>query len=75
MIEVPYGAHPCLMPYRYYFDEGHIKDWMTRSKTVEGTAEYFDEYVFGVEAFEDYLTKVGGLRKLHQLKMVEQLRA
>jgi 3-oxoacid CoA-transferase subunit A/glutaconate CoA-transferase subunit A len=75
VVEVPYGAHPCQMPCHYYFDEEHIRQWLTRSKTPEGTQEYFQEYVFDVANFDGYLTKIGGLKKLHHLKMVEQLRA
>jgi acyl CoA:acetate/3-ketoacid CoA transferase alpha subunit len=75
VVEAPFGAHPCLMPYRYYFDEEHIREWMQRSKSEEGAAEYLQEYVFGVKDFEGYLERIGGLRKLHHLKLVEELRA
>lgn len=73
--EVPYGSHPCEMPYLYFFDEEHIGEWLQLSKTPEGTKEYFDKYVFGVEDFEEYLELVGGIRKLNYLKKVEQFRA
>jgi acyl CoA:acetate/3-ketoacid CoA transferase alpha subunit len=72
--EVPYGAHPTLMPYQYFFDEEHIREWMTLSKTEEGTQEYLDKYVFGVADFDEYLERIGGLRKLHQLRRIELLR-
>jgi 3-oxoacid CoA-transferase subunit A/glutaconate CoA-transferase subunit A len=75
VVETPHGAHPCQMPYRYYFDEEHIRAWLDRSKTPEGVAAYFQEYVFDVPDFDGYLTKIGGTKKLHYLKMVEQLRA
>ena len=73
--EVPWGAHPTQMPYLYYFDEEHIREWLTLSRTEEGTKAYFDRYVFGVRDFEEYLERVGGVRKLTYLKRVEQLRA
>jgi hypothetical protein len=73
--EVPYGAHPTLMPYQYYFDENHIREWLTLAKTPEGAQQYLEKYVFGVTDFAEYLEKVGGLRKMFQLKQVEQLRA
>jgi len=72
--EVPWGAHPTQMPYLYYFDEEHIREWLTLSRTEEGTKAYFDRYVFGVRDFEEYLERVGGIRKLNYLKRVEQLR-
>ncbi len=73
--EVPYGAHPTLMPYRYFFDEAHIYEWLTLSKTEAGAQEYFDKYVFGVPDFDAYLELIGGLRTLSELKRIELLRA
>jgi glutaconate CoA-transferase subunit A len=72
--EVPYGAHPTHMPHLYYFDEEHIHEWLTLTKTVEGTEEYFDKYIHGVANFNEYLELLGGIRKMTQLKQIEQLR-
>jgi acyl CoA:acetate/3-ketoacid CoA transferase alpha subunit len=73
--EVPYGAHPTHMPYLYFFDEEHIAEWLEVSRTPERTQEYFEKYVFTVCDFEDYLERVGGVRKLNYLKRVEQFKA
>jgi len=73
--EVPYGAHPGLMPYLYYFDEAHIREWLSVSKTEQGTQDYLGKYVYGVRDFEAYLERVGGVRRMNHLKRVEQLRA
>jgi 3-oxoacid CoA-transferase subunit A/glutaconate CoA-transferase subunit A len=75
VVEVPYGCHPCQMPRRYYFDEDHIREWMTRSKTAEGTDAYLEDYVFGLADFDAYLDKIGGLPRLRYLRQVEELRA
>ncbi|MBC7232421.1 MAG: CoA transferase subunit A [Chloroflexi bacterium] len=75
VVEVPYGAHPCQMPLRYFFDEEHIGEWLQLSRSPEGTKEYFDKYVYGTKDFNEYLELVGGLRKLQYLKQVEELRA
>ncbi len=72
--EVPYGAHPTQMPYLYYFDEEHIREWLAVSRTEEGTRAYFEKYVFGVRDFWEYLERVGGLRKLTELRRTENLR-
>jgi 3-oxoacid CoA-transferase subunit A/glutaconate CoA-transferase subunit A len=72
--EVPYGSHPTQMPYLYYSDEVHIREWMTLAKTEEGAQDYFARYVFGVADFDEYLERIGGLRKLRQLREIEQLR-
>src|SRR5512137_1682218 len=73
VIEAPFGAHPTEMPVTYYFDEAHIAHWLEVSKTPEGTQQYLDEFVFGVPDFETYLEKVGGLRKLTELKHLMHL--
>jgi len=73
--EVPFGAHPTLMPYRYFFDEAHIQKWLQLSKTREGTQAYFQKYVFGVADFEDYLEIIGGVRILNHLKRIELLQS
>ena len=75
VVEVPYGAHPCQMPLRYFYDEEHIGEWLNLSRTPEGAEEYFEKYVHSVNEFEDYLEIVGGVKKMSYLKRVEQLRA
>jgi 3-oxoacid CoA-transferase subunit A/glutaconate CoA-transferase subunit A len=73
VVEVPFGVHPCQMPLLYYFDEDHIRLWLERSRTAQGAAEYFEEYVFGVDDFEGYLEKIGGRKRLEHLRKVELL--
>lgn len=75
VVEAPYGCHPCQMPLLYYFDEDHIRSWLARSKTAEGAAEYFEEFIFSVAGFDGYLERIGGTQRLHHLKLVEELRA
>jgi 3-oxoacid CoA-transferase subunit A/glutaconate CoA-transferase subunit A len=75
VVEVPYGSHPCQMPYKYFFDEEQIGAWLEMSQSEGGTQEYFERYVFDVGDFNDYLERAGGLRKLDYLRRVEQLRA
>jgi acyl CoA:acetate/3-ketoacid CoA transferase alpha subunit len=69
---VPFGAHPAQMPYEYFFDEAHIRQWLELSKTEEGTGEYMQRYVHGVTGFDEYLDRVGGLEKMKYLRRLEQ---
>ena len=62
------------MPGRYYYDEEHIAEWLSLSKTQEGIDKYLQKYVFGVNEFEDYLELCGGVKKLNYLKRRENLR-
>jgi 3-oxoacid CoA-transferase subunit A/glutaconate CoA-transferase subunit A len=73
VVEVPFGAHPALMPCLYYFDEAHIGEWLRLSKSAEGVEEYFAKYVHGVAGFADYLELVGGRERMELLRQVEHL--
>ena len=73
--EVPYGAHPTQMPYLYFFDEEHIGEWLQLSETPEGVDAYLKKYVFGVSDFEEYLERIGGIRKMNFLKQVMRFQA
>jgi 3-oxoacid CoA-transferase subunit A/glutaconate CoA-transferase subunit A len=71
VVEAPGGSHPCLMPYRYYFDEEHIALWLRASRTDEGVAAYFEEFVFQAGDFAGYLGQVGGAAQLEKLRRIE----
>lgn len=71
VVEVPHGSHPTNMPNLYYFDEEHMAEYMSTTRTPEGTKEYFDKYVRGVRNFEEYLKLVGGDKKLGYLADLE----
>jgi acyl CoA:acetate/3-ketoacid CoA transferase alpha subunit len=71
VVEVPFGSHPCLMPYLYYFDEEHIAEWLELTKTDKGVKQYLNKYVFGAQNFSAYLEKVGGMAKMEKLKRIE----
>jgi len=75
VVKVPYGSHPGNMPYLYYSDEEHMAEWLKLSQTDEGTKEYFEKYVYGVENFDEYLHLIGGPEKLNYLRRVEELKA
>ncbi len=75
VVETPFGSHPCHMPFKYYFDEEHIAEWLKFSKTDAGVSEYLDKYVFATKDFGEYLTLVGGEEKLEYLRKVDQLQA
>jgi acyl CoA:acetate/3-ketoacid CoA transferase alpha subunit len=70
--EVPFGSHPCQMPLDYYFDEEHIAEWLSVSKTDQGVQAYLDKYVFAVPDFAAYLGLVGGDALLERLRRMER---
>jgi acyl CoA:acetate/3-ketoacid CoA transferase alpha subunit len=69
--EVPFGAHPAQMPHLYFFDEEHIAEWLSLSKTEEGTRQYMERYVFGAPDRDEYLERVGGAEKFKRLQRLE----
>jgi 3-oxoacid CoA-transferase subunit A/glutaconate CoA-transferase subunit A len=73
VVEVPFGGHPGTMPYMYYFDEFHIGEWLTVSKTQEGTDAYFQKYVYDTKDFEEYIEVIGGFKKLNYLQKLEKM--
>jgi len=73
VVEVPFGAHPCQMPYLYFFDENHISEWLSVSKTDEGVENYLNKYVYYIDDFKQYLKLIGGAKKIEQLRRIEHL--
>ncbi len=72
VVEVPFGAHPCQMPYEYFFDEQHIGEWLESSKTDDGVQQYLQKYVYNFDEFDEYLKLIGGKKKLDQLRRIER---
>ena len=73
VIEVPFGAHPCNMPYLYFFDEEHIAEWRSLSKSEEGAQAYLEKYVFGAPDWAAYLELIGGAARMDALRHLERL--
>jgi glutaconate CoA-transferase subunit A len=71
--EVPYGSYPGNMPYEYFSDEDHLRQWLTAEKDVDVFRRFLDEHVYGVPDFDAYLHKCGGLPRLRKLRRQEFL--
>jgi glutaconate CoA-transferase subunit A len=71
--EVPYGSYPGNMPYEYFSDEDHLRQWLAAEKDVDAFRRFLDEYVYGVPDFDAYLHKCGGLPRLRELRRQEFL--
>ncbi len=71
--EVPFGSYPGNMPYEYFSDEEHLRNWL---EVEEKPAEYqqvIDRYIYGVADFTEYLQLCGGLARLQKLRQEELL--
>ena len=69
VVEQPFGAYPTAT-YRYYdFDGDHVAFYQKCAREGGSAYEsYLKEYILDCENFDDYLEKVGGLRKMMALK-------
>jgi glutaconate CoA-transferase subunit A len=71
--EVPYGSYPGNMPYEYFSDEAHLRQWLEAEKN-EGTLKHFlDEYIYDLPNFAAYVHKCGGPERLQELRRQELL--
>lgn len=73
VVEAPFGSYPGNMPYEYFSDEEHLADWMKKGRDPEAFAEFLQEHIYGVDCFEDYLERCGGLKRLKKLQQQERL--
>jgi glutaconate CoA-transferase subunit A len=71
--EVPYGSYPGNMPYEYFSDEPHLRQWLEAEKDLDTLRRFLDEYVYGVPDFFAYLHKSGGPERMQQLRRQEFL--
>ena len=73
VVEQPYGSHPGNMPGEYWFDEDFFKLYLNAVKTEEGAERLYKEYIYSVASFEEYLDKIGGVKKMRELRAIEKV--
>lgn len=71
--EVPFGSYPGNMPYEYFSDEEHIKQWLSVERDLDTYREFLEHHVFGVEDFSGYLDRSGGRERMDDLRAEELL--
>jgi glutaconate CoA-transferase subunit A len=71
--EVPFGSYPGNMPYEYFSDEEHIRQWLAAEKDVETFRAFLEKSIYGVGDFAEYLQHSGGLARLQELRRHEFL--
>ncbi len=63
IVEVPFGAYPGACRRHYYFNGDHIKEFhaacmaMSKEGKTELMQDYYDENIFGVEDFSDFISR------------------
>jgi glutaconate CoA-transferase, subunit A len=71
--EVPFGSYPGNMPYEYYSDEEHLRQWLTVECDPAEYQKFIDKHIFDVDDFAEYLQLCGGLPRLQTLRQEEFL--
>lgn len=69
--EVPFGSYPGNMPYEYYSDEEHLQQWLTAEKDPATHLDFLQHHLFGVEDFNTYLQRSGGIDRQQELQELE----
>ena len=64
----PFGAHPTSLYRAYDYEAEHIQLYVEYTKTPEGFKAYLDKYVYSVKDHWEYLERIGGARRLNDLK-------
>lgn len=59
VVHVPFGAHPTACLNYYDYDPEHLKQYCGLAREEGEFEGYLQEYILGVEVFEEYLQKVG----------------
>lgn len=71
--EVPYGSYPGNMPYEYYSDEKHLRQWLDVEADEAEHRRFLEHYILGVPDFAAYLERCGGLPRMQELRRQELL--
>lgn len=73
VIEVPFGSYPGNMAYEYFSDEEHLRDWLNAENDPEAFSAFLERHIYGVKDFNGYLDTIGGLTRLQELRILENL--
>lgn len=74
VIEMPYGAHPDEGQAYYMHDGEHVMEYVaaaekTRKKEDPSAFQrYLEKYIYGPKNHEEYLERIGGIRRLLELR-------
>ena len=69
--EVPFGSFPGNMPYEYYSDEKHLREWLTVEEDPAAHLAFLEKHIFGCHDFREYLALCGGADRLEELRRLE----
>lgn len=69
--EVPFGAYPGTMPYEYFSDESHLKEWLNVEKDPEQFKAFLNYNIYECANNDEYIRRNGGPEKMRHLRHQE----
>ncbi len=73
VVEAPFGCYPGNMPYLYFSDEDHLRDWLQAEEDPVVFKAFVEKYIYGTSYFYEYLDLCGGMRRMIQLRRKEYM--
>jgi glutaconate CoA-transferase subunit A len=73
VVEVPFGSYPGNMPYEYFSDEEHLREWLKVEKDPEEFKKFLKRQIYDTKNFNEYLQLNGGIEKIQKLRNIEYL--
>lgn len=73
VVEARYGSYPGNMPYEYFSDEEHLREWLKAEQDPAELAAFLEKHIYGVPDFQAYLELKGGEARMAQLRAEERL--
>jgi len=68
---VPFGSYPGNMPYEYFSDEVHLREWLMVEQDRAEHLQFLDRLLFQTADFSEYLVRCGGWERREQLRRQE----
>ncbi len=71
VVVTPYGSYPANMPYEYFMDVDHLREFLKAAEDEKTFEEFIDKNIYQCKDFYEYLDLHGGIRRIEQLKDLE----
>ncbi len=71
VVVTPYGSYPANMPYEYFMDVDHLREFLKAAEDEKTFEEFLNKYIYQCKDFYEYLDLCGGIRRIEQLKDLE----
>lgn len=69
VVHQPFGGHPSSVYRCYQHDGDHMREYQGLARQGGAALQgYLEKYIFSCSSFDDYLEKIGGVKKLNELR-------